>query len=200
MVHSRRKYWNLPLYVHWDILLRWLCSREGYIGRTGKQEGFTLLTKILDHSAKWLGLPILLWIFARLNQKDNNQGPVSFIVVVVAKWLPATATAHADLKTDLTNNRMANWAPEAVFSPFRALSGSHLMVSQTSLKKKIEIQKHYLPSCNWLLSWSRKIHFKSVIRLQSLSRLRLCFWKSKQFNLSSVYVLRVLIFFSANLS
>lgn len=33
----------------------------------------------------------------------------------------AVTMAGTDPKTDLTNGRAVNWAPEVVFSPFRAL-------------------------------------------------------------------------------
>ena len=46
---------------------------------------------------------------------------------VVAADLPTgrerqMTTARANLTSDLTNGRAANWVPEVVFSPFRALS------------------------------------------------------------------------------
>ena len=36
--------------------------------------------------------------------------------------LTVTIAQEDPLKTDLTNDRAANWVPEVAFSPFRALS------------------------------------------------------------------------------
>ena len=42
-------------------------------------------------------------------------------------------TVHAALKTELTNGRVANWAPEITFSSFWALWLSHFDVALSSL-------------------------------------------------------------------
>ena len=45
---------------------------------------------------------------------------------LATEWERQLTTAHADQTTGLTNGRVANWAPEVVFSPFRTLSRRQL--------------------------------------------------------------------------
>ena len=53
---------------------------------------------------------------------DGNKALKQLHVVAADLRERQMTTARANLTSDLTNGRAANWVPEVVFSPFRALS------------------------------------------------------------------------------
>ena len=68
----------------------------------------------------------------QLKNKNKKQQKISLfdlfriLVPVATERERQLMTARANQTTGLTNGRVANWAPEVVFSPFRALSRRQL--------------------------------------------------------------------------